>query len=124
MSEPEDQLRRMLAARADQVRSNLSGPAIRARARSRSAVRRYAPLAAAAAVLAVLVVSLVLVPRGGSEQQPPAAPVPTMQSPTTLEPTPRTGLTTTVSPTTAPATSPSATLATTRQTTSAAGAAG
>ena len=40
MSDEEDELRRLLAARADRVHSNRSGPAIRARASARSPLRR------------------------------------------------------------------------------------
>jgi len=85
MSDEEDELRRMLAARADRVRSTLSGPAIRARAQARRPLRRYAPVLTAAAVLAVVVVSLVLLQRGGPQpvQLPPAAPVTTSPEVTT-----------------------------------------
>ncbi|GAA3431180.1 hypothetical protein [Kutzneria kofuensis] len=88
MSDEEDELRRMLAARADRVHSSLSGPAIRARAEARRPVRRYAPLLTAAAVLAVAVISIVLLQHGesGPAQVPPAAPVTTSSTVTVSPP--------------------------------------
>jgi hypothetical protein len=87
MSDEEDELRRMLAARADRVHSTLSGPAIRARAQARRPIRRYAPVLTAAAVLAVVVTSLVLLQRGGSAPEPadvpPAVTSSIVPSPTT-----------------------------------------
>jgi hypothetical protein len=92
MSDEEDELRRMLAARADRVHSSLSGPAIRARARARRPIRRYAPVLTAAAVLVVLVIGFVLMQRGESpnpvQQVPPAATVPTTAGPSTVTTSP------------------------------------
>ena len=74
MPDLDDRLRRLLAARADQVHSQLSGPAIRARAEARTrhgGARRYGPLVAAAGALAAVVVSLLLIRPGA---HPPATP--------------------------------------------------
>ena len=101
MSDEEDQLRRMLSARAGRVHSHLSGPAIRARARSRGVVRRYAPLVSAAAVLSILVVlGLVLFQGGGSPTAPvpPATTVTTTLSPPQTTPAPMPTPIETVSP--------------------------
>lgn len=107
MSDEEDQLRGMLAERAGRVHSHLSGPAIRARSRSRGVVRRYAPLVSAAAVLSILVLGLVLFQRGGS----PAAPVPPATTvTTTISPSPTATMTPAPTPSTAVETvSPNAT---------------
>ncbi|MBB5958796.1 hypothetical protein FHS29_005405 [Saccharothrix tamanrassetensis] len=90
MTDTEEELRRLLARRADRVRSHLSGPAIRARAGARprrGALRRYAPLASAAAVLAVVAVSLFLIPHGSPDRSDPARP------PSSVTQTPRSAVT-------------------------------
>jgi hypothetical protein len=89
VSDEEDELRRLLAARAGRVHSTLSGPAIRARAEARRPLRRYAPVLTAAAVLAVLVIGFVLLQRGSSPepaQVPPAATVTTTTTTVTTSP--------------------------------------
>ncbi|GAA0224063.1 hypothetical protein GCM10010492_22740 [Saccharothrix mutabilis subsp. mutabilis] len=112
MTDTEDELRRMLAARADRVRSTLTGPAIRARAAARPrALRRFAPLVTGVAVvLAVVVASLLLVPGPRGEDRPatsvpagdPRPTVTTTTEPptTTFRPTTTTPTTTTSPPTT------------------------
>lgn len=76
MSDLDDQLERMLAARAEQVRSDLSGPAIRARAERRhTKAHRYLPLVAAAGVAVVALLGLVFLP--GSADTPVAPAVTT-----------------------------------------------
>ncbi|MBW4719558.1 hypothetical protein [Saccharothrix obliqua] len=83
MADVEEELRRVLAERAADVRSSLSGPAIRARAAARrAAVRRIAPLVTAAAVLLVVVTALGLAGRGTAPVEPATRPV------TTAPPTP------------------------------------
>jgi hypothetical protein len=74
MPDLDDRLRRLLAARADRVHSELSGPAIRARAEARArrgGARRYGPLVAAIGVLAAAAVNLPLIRPGA---HPPATP--------------------------------------------------
>jgi hypothetical protein len=76
MSDLDDQLARMLAARAEQVHSDLSGPAIRARAERRtSTAHRYLPLVAAVGVAVVALLGLVFLP--GSTNTPIAPAVTT-----------------------------------------------
>lgn len=115
MTDTEDELRRLLADRAGRVRSNLTGPAIRARAAARPrTLRRFAPLVTGVAVvLAVAVASLLLVPGPGGEDRP-ATSVPAGGDPrptvTTTTPEPPT---TTFRPTTAPTTTTTAPATTT-----------
>ncbi|MEJ2852553.1 MULTISPECIES: hypothetical protein [unclassified Saccharothrix] len=103
MTDTEDELRRLLAARADRVHSHLTGPAIRARAAARPrTLRRLAPLVSAVAVvLAVAVASLLLTRAPGGEDRPatsvPAGgdPRPTVTTTTPDRPTTSPPLTTT-----------------------------
>ncbi|RKT51934.1 hypothetical protein [Saccharothrix australiensis] len=94
MNDIEDELRSRLAARAGRVRSNLTGPAIRARAEARprhGVLRRYAPLVSAAAVLLVVAVSLVAIPHGPETSdpgRPPASSVPSTPPATSVSPPP------------------------------------
>jgi hypothetical protein len=77
MNDIEDEVRRLLDTRAERVHSNLTGPAIRARAEHRSVARRYGPLVSAVAVLAVAVISVLVLGHGAFSPTPsqPAQPV-------------------------------------------------
>ncbi|MEO9240770.1 MAG: hypothetical protein ABI418_22095, partial [Jatrophihabitantaceae bacterium] len=81
MTELEDRLRRLLAARAEQVESGLAGPAIRQRAERRSDRLRTLglPVAAAVGVAAAVAVPFLLITHqdgpvrpAGPGRQPPA----------------------------------------------------
>jgi hypothetical protein len=76
MNDIEDEVRRLLDARAERVHSNLTGPAIRARAQRRSVPRRYGPLVSAVGVLAVALVSVVVLRHSTPTPTPsqPASP--------------------------------------------------
>ncbi|XVV03938.1 hypothetical protein ACQPW3_00460 [Actinosynnema sp. CA-248983] len=108
MTDTEDELRRVLAARADRVHSRLTGPAIRARAAARPhTMRRLAPLLTGmVVVLAVVVASLLMARAPGGEDRPatsvPAGGDPRPTTVTTTPPTtsPPALTTTTVRPTT------------------------
>ncbi|MFI9810783.1 hypothetical protein [Saccharothrix variisporea] len=79
MTDTEDELRRLLAARADRVHSHLTGPAIRARATARPrTLRRLAPLVSAVAVVLAVVTASLLLARGpgGPGEDRPATTVP------------------------------------------------
>jgi hypothetical protein len=66
-------LHAMLAQRAEAVQSELSGPALRARARQRPAARRFVPPLAAAAAVAAVAIGIAVAGSGGGEQhQTPA----------------------------------------------------
>ncbi len=107
MTDTEEELRRVLTRRAEGVRSNLSGPAIRARAsKSRSTLRRFAPLVSAAAVLAVVAVSLLLLPHGPDTTEParPTTVLPTTNVPSTPQSTITTSPQSSNEPTTTPRT--------------------
>ncbi|WP_433267062.1 hypothetical protein ACQPZF_00465 [Actinosynnema sp. CS-041913] len=140
MTDTEEELRRMLTRRADQVHSHLSGPAIRARAATRprrfaallsagprrGTLRRFAPLISAAAVLAVVTVSLFLIPHGPTTSDPGRAPslVPVTPTSTVTTTTPPVRSSTTKpesTTTTTTTTSPSSSVSSTRTVTSGAG---
>jgi hypothetical protein len=78
MDDLDDELRRLLASRADQVRSDLSGPAIRAKADPERAparrTHRYLPLVAAAGVTVVATLGLLFSQGGGGGPAPHVSP--------------------------------------------------
>jgi len=85
----EQRLRVMFSGRAEAVESQLSGPALRARAAGRpSALRRYAPPAIAAAVVAALAIGLAVADSGNGDR--PSTPVGGSVSPATVVPRPST----------------------------------
>jgi hypothetical protein len=96
MNDIEDEVRRLLSARADRVHSNLTGPAIRARAEHRSVARRYGPLVSAVGVLAVALISVLVLRHTAPTPSQPASPpagITSVRSPAstvTRPPTPRT----------------------------------
>lgn len=101
MTDTEDELRRMLAGRADRVHSHLTGPAIRARANARPhTLRRLAPLVSAVAVVLAVAVASLLLARGPSGPVGPGHDRPATSVPAGGDPRPTT--TTPERPTTSP----------------------
>jgi len=93
--ELEQRLRAMFSGRAEAVESQLSGPALRARAARRpSTMRRYAPPVIAAAVVAALAIGLAVADSGGGDGRPSnpvggsVAPATITDRPSTSHPSP------------------------------------
>jgi hypothetical protein len=99
MSDAEDQVRRMLAHRAERVHSDLSGPRLRALADEHASRPRYASTLTAAAVVLIALLGLFLAPLSSGRRQAPAT---TTITHSTAVPTPLTRPTTTPRPTPTP----------------------
>jgi hypothetical protein len=87
-SDIEDELRRLLAARADRIPAELTGPGRGSQAaRRRLRARRYAPFAAATGVVLVASAGLFVVEVNGQLSRPPAVPAISTVSSSTAAPT-------------------------------------